>query len=177
MHADKLLSRDELLARRSAWRRVGRTVVFTNGCFDVLHRGHVEYLQEARALGDLLVVGLNGDDSVRRLKGEGRPLMPQEDRAAVLCALGDVDYVVLFHETSVAGLVAELLPDVLVKGGDYRPEEVVGREVVEASGGRVATLCLVAGRSTRALAGEIAPSDSTLSAPGSRGPDRRVGGG
>lgn len=169
MHADKLLARDELLARRSAWRRAGRTVVFTNGCFDVLHRGHVEYLQEARALGDILVVGLNGDDSVRRLKGEGRPLMPEEDRAALLCALGDVDFVVVFHETSVDSLVAELLPDVLAKGGDYAPEEVVGRQVVEASGGRVVTLCLVAGRSSRALAGQLAPEV--------RGPARRVCGG
>ena len=126
-------------------------MVFTNGCFDLLHRGHVEYLQEARALGDLLAVGLNDDDGVRRLKGPGRPLVPQGDRAALLCALGDVDAVTLFSGTSVEPLVAELLPDVLVKGGDYDLAEVVGRRVVEAAGGRVQVLRHVPGRSTRDL--------------------------
>ena len=151
MHSEKLLSRCDLLDLRARCRREGRVLVFTNGCFDLLHRGHVEYLQEARALGGLLAVGLNDDDGVRRLKGEGRPLVPQEDRAALLCALADVDAVTLFSGTSVEPLVAELLPDVLVKGGDYALDEVVGRRVVEQAGGRVRVLRHVPGRSTRDL--------------------------
>ena len=153
MRAEKLLSRPALLDLRARCRREGRVVVFTNGCFDLLHRGHVEYLQEARSLGDLLVVGLNDDDGVRRLKGEGRPLVPQQDRAALLCALQDVDAVTLFSGTSVEPLVADLLPDVLVKGGDYALDEVVGRRVVEASGGEVRVLCHLPGRSTEGLIG------------------------
>jgi D-beta-D-heptose 7-phosphate kinase/D-beta-D-heptose 1-phosphate adenosyltransferase len=151
MHDDKLLSHATLLARRADCKRQGRTVVFTNGCFDVLHRGHVEYLQQARSLGDILIVGLNSDQSVRQVKGPGRPLVPVEDRAAILCALTDVDFVIIFPEASVEALVEAVLPDVLVKGGDYRLETVVGRQVVEAAGGRVAILCHVPGRSTTAL--------------------------
>ncbi len=155
MHDDKLLSRSDLLARRADCKRHGQTVVFTNGCFDVLHRGHVEYLQQARTLGDILVVGLNGDQSVRQVKGPGRPLVPVEDRAAILCALTDVDYVTIFPEASVESLVAAVLPDVLVKGGDYSLETVVGRQVVEAAGGKVAILCHVPGRSTSALVTDL----------------------
>ena len=151
MHSEKLLSRSALLDLRARCRGDGRVVVFTNGCFDLLHRGHVEYLQEARALGDLLVVGLNDDDGVRRLKGPGRPLVPQRDRAALLCALEDVNAVTLFPGTRVEPLVADLLPDVLVKGGDYSLDEVVGRRVVEEAGGRVRVLCHVSGRSTEGL--------------------------
>ena len=151
MHSEKLLSRSALLDLRARCRRDGRVVVFTNGCFDLLHRGHVEYLQEARALGDLLVVGLNDDDGVRRLKGPGRPLVPQQDRAALLCALEDVSAVTLFPGTRVERLVADLLPDVLVKGGDYSLDEVVGRRVVEEAGGQVRVLCHVSGRSTKGL--------------------------
>ena len=153
MHSEKLLSRSALLDLRDRCRRDGRVVVFTNGCFDLLHRGHVEYLQEARALGDLLVVGLNDDGGVRRLKGPGRPLVPQRDRAALLCALEDVNAVTLFPGTSVEPLVADLLPDVLVKGGDYSLDEVVGRRAVEEAGGRVRVLCHVSGRSTEGLIG------------------------
>ncbi|MCY3736288.1 MAG: adenylyltransferase/cytidyltransferase family protein [Gemmatimonadaceae bacterium] len=153
MHSEKLLSRSALLDLRARCRRDGRVVIFTNGCFDLLHRGHVEYLQEARALGDLLVVGLNDDDGVRRLKGPGRPLVPQRDRAALLCALEDVNAVTLFPGTSVEPLVADLLPDVLVKGGDYSLDEVVGRRVVEAAGGQVLILRHVSGRSTEGLIG------------------------
>jgi D-beta-D-heptose 7-phosphate kinase/D-beta-D-heptose 1-phosphate adenosyltransferase len=159
MHAHKLLSRPDLLALRLEWKQRGLTFVFTNGCFDVLHRGHVEYLQQARALGDILAVGLNSDDSVRALKGPGRPVVCEQDRAAILCGLQDVDYVSIFPEASVERLVASLLPDILVKGGDYSVEEVVGRQVVEAAGGRVATLCHIPGRSTTGLAG--APVDPT----------------
>lgn len=146
-----LVSRPRLLEIRRRLRAAGKTVVFTNGCFDLLHRGHVEYLREARTLGDALMVGLNSDTSVAALKGPGRPLMPQQDRAALLCELRSVSYVCIFHEPSVAGLVAELLPDVLVKGGDYSLAEVVGREAVEEAGGTVRTLSLRAGASSSDL--------------------------
>jgi len=128
---------EEIKQVREEARGQGRKVVFTNGCFDVLHRGHVEYLAQARELGDLLIVGVNSDASVRALKGEGRPVVGEEDRAAVLAALGCVDWVVIFDDASVAGLVEEVLPDVLAKGGDYTLEGIVGREAVEAAGGRV----------------------------------------
>ncbi len=152
MHADKLLARDDLLTHRAAWRTQGRCVVFTNGCFDGLHRGHVEYLQEAKALGDVLVVALNGDDSVRQLKGPQRPLICQQDRIALLCALQDVDYVTVFDDPSVRDLVADVVPDILVKGGDYTVAQIVGGDIVEAAGGRVVALCHMAGRSTSSLA-------------------------
>ena len=146
-----LVSRPRLLEIRRRLRAAGKTVVFTNGCFDLLHRGHVEYLREARTLGDALMVGLNSDRSVAALKGPGRPLMPQQDRAALLCELRSVSYVCIFDEPSVAGLVAELLPDVLVKGGDYSLAEVVGRETVEEAGGTVRTLSLRTGASSSDL--------------------------
>jgi D-beta-D-heptose 7-phosphate kinase/D-beta-D-heptose 1-phosphate adenosyltransferase len=129
----------------------GGRVVFTNGCFDLLHRGHVDLLAAARAEGDFLVVGLNDDASIRRLKGEDRPWVPAEDRAVVLAALAAVDLVVLFAEDTPRELLRELLPDVLVKGADYRPEEVAGKEEVEAAGGRVVILPLSEGRSTSGL--------------------------
>jgi rfaE bifunctional protein nucleotidyltransferase chain/domain len=144
--ADKVLSVEELLARFGRPRQ-GR-LVFTNGVFDILHRGHVEYLDHARRLGDALVVGLNTDDSVRRLKGPSRPLNGEADRALVLAGLAAVDAVVLFGEDTPHRLITALLPDVLVKGGDYRAEDIVGaREVIEA-GGEVIVAPLVAGRST-----------------------------
>ena len=126
-------------------------MVFTNGCFDILHRGHVEYLQRARGLGDLLVVGVNTDESVERLKGEGRPVVSQEDRVLVLAGLESVDAVTLFHEDTPRELIAALLPDVLVKGGDYQLHEVVGREEVEEAGGEVIIIPLIPGRSTTDL--------------------------
>ena len=138
----------EELARR---RRRGERVVFTNGCFDMLHLGHVRCLQEARALGDILVVGLNNDASVRRLKGRDRPLNGASARAAVLSALACVDYVVFFEEETPLALISAFLPDILVKGGDYQPGQVVGKEIVEASGGRVVIVPLVAGFSTTRL--------------------------
>ncbi|HSM36098.1 MAG TPA: D-glycero-beta-D-manno-heptose 1-phosphate adenylyltransferase [Longimicrobiales bacterium] len=147
--AAKILTRAEAIDAYGRPR--DRRVVFTNGCFDLLHRGHVEYLHGARALGDALVVGLNTDASVRRLKGARRPLVVQEDRALVLAALASVDAVVLFDEDTPRALIAALAPDVLVKGGDYAPEEIVGREEVEAAGGTVRVLPLVKGRSTSAL--------------------------
>lgn len=140
-------------------------VVFTNGCFDVLHRGHVEYLAHARGLGDRLVVGLNSDRSVRALKGAGRPLNPVEDRAVVLAGLASVDAVVVFDQDTPRELIASLLPDVLVKGGDYSEDEIVGADEVKAAGGRVAVAPLIGGRSTTALldrvrAGEADESSS-----------------
>lgn len=128
-----------------------RRVVFTNGCFDILHRGHVEYLFEARELGDALVVGVNTDASVRRLKGEGRPVVPLDDRLYVLAGLACVDAVTAFAEDTPRELIAALLPDVLVKGGDYAPDDVVGADEVRAAGGRVAILPFVEGRSTTGL--------------------------
>jgi D-beta-D-heptose 7-phosphate kinase / D-beta-D-heptose 1-phosphate adenosyltransferase len=161
--ADKVLSRQELLQRfgrgESGGARRGR-LVFTNGCFDILHRGHVAYLHEARALGDALVVGLNTDASVRRLKGEGRPVVPEQDRAFVLAGLACVDAVCCFDEDTPAGLIADLVPDVLVKGGDYSLEEVVGRDVVEAAGGRLVLIPFVAGRSTTGILQRIREDDS-----------------
>jgi rfaE bifunctional protein nucleotidyltransferase chain/domain len=132
-------------------RRQGLKVVFTNGCFDLLHAGHVRYLNEARGLGDVLVVGLNGDDSVRRLKGAGRPIIPAVERAEVLAALAAVSAVVLFDDDTPLTLVEALSPRVLVKGGDWGVEAIVGREHVRAMGGEVLSVPVLPGRSTSAL--------------------------
>ena len=155
MSVGRVLSRDEAAAERARLAAEGKRVVFTNGVFDLLHRGHVESLAQARALGDALFVGLNSDASTRRLKGPRRPLVPQEDRAVVLAALAAVDAVVVFDEDTPAELIARLQPDILVKGADYAADQVVGRETVEARGGRVVRLPLVAGRSTTAFIEEI----------------------
>jgi len=146
---DKVLERSEAVERFGRPRR--ETLVFTNGCFDLLHRGHVDCLDRARRLGDALVVGLNTDASIRALKGPGRPVVPEKDRARILAALECVDAVVLFAEETPRSLIAELLPDVLVKGGDYRPEEIVGHAEVRAAGGRVEILPLVEGQSTSSI--------------------------
>ena len=145
----RLLSRETLVARFGPPR--DGTVVFTNGCFELLHRGHVEYLAQAKALGDVLVVGLNSDASVQRLRGAGRPLVTEADRAAVLVALRSVDAVTLFDEDTPLELISTLLPDVLVKGGDYDLDGIVGREVVEEAGGEVRALPFVAGHSTTSI--------------------------
>lgn len=129
-------------------RREGKRVVFTNGCFDLLHPGHVRYLAEARALGDALIVALNSDRSVRLLKGEGRPILKAEERAEVVAALQSVDFVVVFDEDTPLDLIARLLPDVLVKGGDWSVDQIVGREEVEAAGGKAVSLPYVEGSST-----------------------------
>ena len=142
----RILSRDTLLVR-FGWPR-DRTVVFTNGCFDLLHPGHVEYLAQARALGDALVIGLNSDASVRRLNGAGRPLVPEAGRAAMLAGLRSVDAVTLFDEDTPLELIRALLPDVLVKGGDYDLDGIVGRDAVEKAGGDVRVLAFVEGYST-----------------------------
>lgn len=156
-----LISLECLLSELAAARAAGRLIVFTNGCFDVLHRGHVEYLAEARALGDLLVVGLNGDGSVRRLKGDGRPVNPLEDRAVVLAGLRSVDYVVAFDSDTPAELIQRVSPRILVKGGDYRPEDVVGGDWVRQHGGQVIIAKHLAGRSTTALLARSAPPPRT----------------
>jgi D-glycero-beta-D-manno-heptose 1-phosphate adenylyltransferase len=146
-----ILDRDELRRVRAQLRAVGRRLVFTNGCFDLLHVGHVRYLEAARALGDALLVAVNSDRSVRALKGPGRPLVGEAERAEVLAALACVDFVTVFDEESPRALIGELLPDVLVKGGDYALDEIHGREEVEAAGGRVLPLPFVEGVSTTGI--------------------------
>lgn len=148
--SEKILSREELAARYGPDRTL--KLVFTNGCFDLLHTGHALFLETARSFGDALVVAVNTDASARRLgKGPGRPFVTESDRALILAALESVDAVCLFDEDTPAELITELLPDVLAKGADYALDEVVGREVVEAGGGRVALIPLVEGRSTTGL--------------------------
>jgi D-beta-D-heptose 7-phosphate kinase/D-beta-D-heptose 1-phosphate adenosyltransferase len=147
----KLLHLESLIHERERLRREGARVVFTNGCFDLLHPGHVRYLAEARALGDALIVALNSDRSVRLLKGEGRPILKEGERAEVIAALESVDFVVVFDQDTPQDLIARLLPDVLVKGGDWSVDQIVGREEVEAAGGRVVTLPYVEGASTSEL--------------------------
>ncbi len=137
----------------------GRTVVFTNGCFDILHRGHVTLLAAAKALGDCLVVGINSDDSVRRLKGEGRPLSGQEDRAHVLLGLRSVDYVTVFDEDTPIETIEALEPDVLVKGAEYGSGEIVGEDFVLARGGRVERIEMVKGYSSSGIIEKMPPKD------------------
>jgi D-beta-D-heptose 7-phosphate kinase/D-beta-D-heptose 1-phosphate adenosyltransferase len=144
----KIVSLADLITERERLRREGKRLVFTNGCFDLLHPGHVSYLTEARALGDALVVALNTDRSVRALKGEGRPILNETERAQVIAALEAVDYVTIFDEETPRNLIAAVLPDVLVKGGDWALDEIVGREEVESAGGRVMSLPYVDGSST-----------------------------
>jgi D-glycero-beta-D-manno-heptose 1-phosphate adenylyltransferase len=152
----------EVRGRLDGWRAAGERIVFTNGVFDLLHRGHVEYLADARALGDRLVVGLNSDASVRRLKGPTRPLVAAADRAAVLRALACVDLVVEFDEDTPERLIRAIGPDVLVKGGDWAVERIVGREFVEARGGRVLSIPVREGFSTSALVQRIREGRSAL---------------
>jgi rfaE bifunctional protein nucleotidyltransferase chain/domain len=155
MGAKNVLTQAALVAAVRRIQRGGGKVVFTNGCFDVLHVGHVRYLQAARALGDALVVGVNADASVRRLKGPGRPLTPQRERAEILAALGCVDFTTIFGADTPLRLIEAVRPDVLVKGGDWPVERIVGREAVEAAGGVVRAIPFVKGRSTTALIGRI----------------------
>ena len=152
-----LVSVDEALRLAAAWRAEGKRIVFANGCFDLLHVGHVRYLEAARALGDVLVVGLNGDRSVRELKGPGRPLAPEKQRAAVLAALSCVDAVVIFPQVRAHRFLAAVRPDIYVKGGDYRPETLFGREraVLTAIGSKIRILPFVKGFSTTRLIEKI----------------------
>ena len=144
-------SRSSLVEERRKWREEGRRVVLTNGCFDLLHPGHLTLLEAARAHGDVLVVAINSDRSVRRIKGEGRPLVPEGERAETLLALEAVDRVVVYDEPTPLEVVKALVPDVLVKGADWAEDAIVGREQVEASGGRVVRVEMVPGRSTSAM--------------------------
>lgn len=149
-----LYTRPDLLAERQRWRQQGLRVVFTNGCYDILHPGHIRTLERARSLGDRLVLGLNSDASVRRMKGPARPVIPEEERAALACSLEAVDAVTLFDEDTPRELIAALLPDVLVKGSDWS-HFVAGREEVEAAGGRVVLLPLEPGYSTTAMVEQV----------------------
>lgn len=158
----QIVSQDELILLTAREKRNGRRVVFTNGCFDLLHPGHVRCLAQARALGDVLVVAVNSDRSVRGNKGAGRPLVPQQDRAEVLAALSSVDYVTVFDEPTPRELIARVLPSVLVKGADWGPNEVAGREEVEAAGGRVVSIPLTPGYSTTSLLQRIRKAASAL---------------
>ena len=151
----KIISQDELVQVAAREKRDGRRVVFTNGCFDLLHPGHVRCLAEARKLGDVLVVAVNSDRSVRGNKGPERPLVPQQDRAEVLAALASVDYVTIFDEPTPQTLISRVLPSILVKGADWAPDQVVGREEVEAAGGRVFSIALAPGYSTTNLVEKI----------------------
>jgi D-beta-D-heptose 7-phosphate kinase/D-beta-D-heptose 1-phosphate adenosyltransferase len=144
-------SRSSLVEERRKWREEGRRVVLTNGCFDLLHPGHLALLEAARAHGDVLVVAINSDRSVRRIKGEGRPLVPEAERAETLLALEAVDRVVVYDEPTPLEVVKALVPEVLVKGADWAEDAIVGREQVEASGGRVVRVEMVPGRSTSAM--------------------------
>ena len=150
-HSPKVADLEAAVAWRRGLAAAHKKVVFTNGCFDLLHRGHVELLRAARAEGDALVVGMNGDASMRRLKGPARPIVPAADRAEVLAALEMVDQVVIFDEDTPQHLIDALVPDVLVKGADWAKDAIVGRETVEGAGGRVVRVQLAEGHSTRGL--------------------------
>lgn len=151
MSQNKIFHRNELASLLQQAKSESKVVVTTNGCFDVLHLGHMRYLQAARKLGDLLVVAVNSDDSVRQLKGENRPLIPEDERAEMLAGLECVDYVVIFHELTPIDLLSELKPDIHVKGGDYKLEQLVEKDVVEENGGKVIVGINVPGKSTTNL--------------------------
>jgi len=152
----QVVTQQQLVEIRKRLKQEGKRVVFTNGCFDILHRGHVDYLSKARAKGDALIVGMNTDASVQRLKGPTRPIVEEQDRAFVLAAISVVDYVCLFEEDTPLELIKAVVPDVLVKGGDWSIETIVGRDVVEAAGGTVQTIEFVPNRSTTNIVQKIA---------------------
>ena len=158
-HGDSLhpavLTLEELILQFGPGKRNGRRVVFTNGCYDLLHPGHIKLLEAARSMGDALIVGLNSDDSVRTLKGAGRPVIPEQERAEILANLESVDAVVVFNELTPQKTVAALLPDILVKGGDWPGNQIVGREEVEAAGGKVVLIDVVEGHSTTEILRKI----------------------
>ena len=151
MGIEKILPLDRAVEAVAELKRQGKRVVFTNGCFDLLHPGHTRYLAEARKLGDALLVAVNSDRSVRALKGPGRPVLPERERAEILAALECVDYVTIFDDLTPRLVIARMLPQVLAKGADWGPGEIVGREEVEAAGGRVVSIPVVRGFSTSAL--------------------------
>ncbi len=151
----RVVSRDMLAAICTEAREAGRIVVFTNGCFDILHHGHVDYLARAKELGDILVVGVNTNESVRRLKGSTRPVVAGDDRAAVVAALGAVDYVCLFPEDTPYELISSIVPQILVKGAGYTRDTIIGADIVEAAGGSVVAMAPLSGHSTRAIIARI----------------------
>ena len=161
MPADKLFTDHKIISleginnRVSSWRKESRKLVFTNGCFDILHSGHVRYLQTAAGFGDILVLGLNSDTSVRKLKGARRPIMTQTDRAYILSAIEAIDCIVIFYEETPARLIQKVSPDVLVKGGDYLPRDVVGYDTVKENGGCVRIVPYVEGKSTSGIVNSI----------------------
>jgi len=146
--SEKIIGKSELKARAQELKKANKTIVFTNGCFDLLHIGHVQYLGAAKARGDVLVVGLNSDSSVRKIKGPHRPIVPEKERAEVLAALACVDLVTIFEELDPLATIQAIVPDVLVKGADWAEDAIVGKDVVEAAGGRVVRVPLTAGAST-----------------------------
>lgn len=156
MLKEKIKGRKTLARIVSGLKAKGKKVVFTNGCFDILHYGHVKYLEEARAKGDILVLGLNSDASVRRIKGAKRPLVTEKDRARIVAALESVDYVTVFNEDTPYSLIRTLCPDVLVKGGDWKKYKIVGSDIVSGYGGKVVTIKFVKGCSTSGLIEKIA---------------------
>ncbi len=151
----EIKSLEELKELRNLWRKEGKKLVFTNGCFDLVHIGHIRYLKKAKELGDYLVIGLNTDQSVRRIKGEKRPILPEDERAEILCSFWFVDYVVFFDEDTPEKLIKEIEPDVLVKGADWKLEEIVGADFVLKKGGEVKRIELEQGKSTTAIINEI----------------------
>jgi D-glycero-beta-D-manno-heptose 1-phosphate adenylyltransferase len=151
----KVISLDQLKIQREKLRKKNKTVVFTNGCFDLLHPGHVRYMQMARDLGNVLILALNSDRAVKILKGESRPILKENERAEVMAALACVDYVMIFDDISPRETIATLLPDILVKGGDWGVSEIIGREEVEAAGGKVMNLPFVEGVSTSEIIARI----------------------
>jgi D-glycero-beta-D-manno-heptose 1-phosphate adenylyltransferase len=152
---EKILNKEQAKSLVQNWKAAGHQLVFTNGCFDIIHLGHVDYLEKAKALGDKLIVGLNTDNSVNRFKGKDRPIQDQNSRARVMAALASVDLVVLFDEDNPLELIKALLPDVLVKGSDYLAENIVGAEVVKKHGGVVKTIAFVPGYSSSKIINKI----------------------
>jgi rfaE bifunctional protein nucleotidyltransferase chain/domain len=151
----RLVSLDQLVSIRGTFHNTGKRVVFTNGCFDILHRGHVEFLNKAKIFGDILVVGLNSDASARRIKGKNRPIVSEDDRAFIVANLVAVDYVSIFEEETPLRLITAIVPDVLVKGADWGVDEIVGKEVVEKAGGLVTNIPLIPDHSTTDIVNKI----------------------
>ena len=154
----KIFSLDDLKNQVNAWKQAGEEVVFTNGCFDIIHRGHIEVLAQTADLGDRLIVGLNSDSSIQKLKGEDRPIIDEQARAILLAALSFVDAVILFPEDTPINLISTLLPDLLAKGGDYEIETIVGHEIVENNGGQVILVPFVEGFSSTTIIDKIKKS-------------------
>ncbi len=147
----KIIDLTELDRTLAVWQFQMKKIVFTNGCFDILHRGHIEYLSKAASQGDVLIIGLNTDDSVRRIKGPTRPIQDEMSRALILASLQFVDRVVLFNEDTPYELIQKVQPDILVKGADYKPEDIIGYDIVKAKGGKIITIDLTAGHSTTSI--------------------------